>query len=97
MLTKCILKGVKSSHKISDWGDNALYSGKCQSHIPCSFSYKLVGIDDKFGKPIFPFRINNVVHRFINAILKEYDYCKKVIKKHFNKNLFMFPKDEKRF
>ena len=56
------------------------------SHIPCSFSYKLVGIDDKFSKPIFPFRRNNVVHRFINAILKEYNYCKKVIKKHFNKN-----------
>ena len=56
-----------------------------------------MGVDDKFSKPIFPFRRKNVVHRFIKAILKEYDYYKKVIKKHFNENLVMFPEDEKRF
>ena len=36
----------------------------------------------------------NVVYRFIETILKEYNCCKKVIKKHVNKNLIMSEKDE---
>ena len=39
----------------------------------------------------------NSVYRFIEAILKEYLYCKKVIKKHFNTNLVMSAEDEERF
>ena len=31
---------------------------------------------------------------YIEAILKEYDYCKKVINEHFNKNLIMSERDE---
>ena len=38
----------------------------------------------------------NAVNKFIEAIFKEYDYCKKIIK-HFNKNLVMSAKDEERF
>ena len=30
-------------------------------------------------------------------ILKEYEYCKKVMKKHFNKNLIMSEKEEEQF
>ena len=33
----------------------------------------------------------------MKTILEEYDYCKKVIKNHFNKNLVMSEKDEQRF
>ena len=40
---------------------------------------------------------NNAVYRFIKAIFDECKYCKKVIKKHFNKNLVMSAEDEKRF
>ena len=36
----------------------------------------------------------NVVYRFIETILKEYNCRKKVIKKHVNKNLIMSEKDE---
>ena len=39
----------------------------------------------------------NVVYRFIKGILKGYNYCKKVIKKHFNKNFVMSSEDEERF
>ena len=39
----------------------------------------------------------NDVNKFIEAILKEYDCCKKGIKKHFNKNLIMSVQDEKGF
>ena len=69
------------------------YEGSCskkyQDHIPCSFAYKLVCVDDKFSKPIVVFRGRNAAFKFIEAILKEYEYCKKVMKKHFNKNLIM--------
>ena len=39
----------------------------------------------------------NAISRFIEAILEEYGYCKKVIKKHFNKNLVISAEDEQRF
>ena len=31
------------------------------------------------------------------AILKEYQYCKKAVKKHFNKNLIMSAEEEEQF
>ena len=36
----------------------------------------------------------NAAYEFIEVILKEYEYCKKVIKKHFNKNLIMSEDEE---
>ena len=39
----------------------------------------------------------NAVYRFIKAILEEYDYCRKVIKNHLNKNLLMSAVEEERF
>ena len=70
------------------------YSKKYQDHIPCSFAYKLVCVDDKFSKPIVVFSSGNAAFKFIKAILKEYEYCKKVMKKHFNKNLIMVKEEE---
>ena len=70
------------------------YSKKYQDHIPCSFAYKLVCVDDKFIKPIVVFRIENAADEFFKAIFKEYDYCKKVTKKHFNKNLIISEEEE---
>ena len=49
--------------------------------------------DDKLSKLIY-FTEENVVYRSIKTNLKEYDYCKKKIKEHFNKNLVMSEKDE---
>ena len=40
-----ILKGVKSNDQ-----NNSSYTEKYQDHIPCSFDYKVVCIDDKFSK-----------------------------------------------
>ena len=34
------------------------------------------------------------LNEFIKGILKEYQYCKKIIKKHFNKNLIMSEEEE---
>ena len=44
---ECLLKGVKSSDK-----NNGLYTEKYQDHIPCSFAYKAICIDNKFSKKV---------------------------------------------
>ena len=67
---------------------------KYQDHVPCSFPYKPVCVTDELTKPIVVFRGENAAYEFIEAILKEYEYCKKVMKKHFNKNLIMSEKEE---
>ena len=36
-------------------------------------------------------------NKFIKAVLKKYDYCTKIIKKHFNKILVRPVEDEGRF
>ena len=38
----------------------------------------------------------NAVFKFISSILKEYDYCRKMMK-HFNKNLIMTAEENERF
>ena len=76
---ECNLRGVESYE--------GSYTKKYQDHVPCSFAYEVVCIYDRFSKLIIVFRGKNVANEFIKAILKEYEYCKKVIKKYFNKNL----------
>ena len=39
-------------------------------------------------------RGENVAYEFIKAIIKEYKYCRKVMNKHFQKNLIMSEKEE---
>ena len=56
----------------------------------------VVYIDNRSRKPVVFYREQNAVNNFIEAILGQNDYCKK-IKKHFNKNLFMSAEDERRF
>ena len=70
---------------------------KYQDHVPCSFVYKLVCVDDKFTKPIVVFTCEKTPYEFVKAILKEYQYCKKVMKKHFNKIFIMGEEEEKQF
>ena len=70
------------------------YINKYQDHIPCSFSDKVVCVDDKFTKRIAVYRGENAADEFIKAILKEYKCCKKVMNKHFNKNLIICEKEE---
>ena len=77
----CNLEGVQSYE--------GSYSKKSQDHIPYSFAYKLVCVDVKISKPIVILRSENAACEFIEAILKEYPYFKKVMKKHFNKNFIM--------
>ena len=48
-------------------------------------------------KKLFFTEEKNAAYRFIEAILEECDYCKKIIKKHFNKNLIMSAEEGKIF
>ena len=61
------------------------------------FFYKLVCVDNKFNKPIVVYKGENASYWFIGAILKEYEYCKKVMKKHFNKIWSWMKKEKKIF
>ena len=88
----CPLKGFKDSDK-----NNDSYTEKYQDHIPCSFAYKVVCIDNKFSKKAVLYRGKIAAYRFIKAILEEYNYCKKMIKRHFNKNYIMSAEEEERF
>ena len=48
---ECNLKSVESYE--------GFYPKKYQYHIPCSFAYKLVCVDDRFSKPIALYRGEN--------------------------------------
>ena len=51
---ECKLKTVDSFE--------GFYSKKYQHHIPCSFAYKLVCVNDKYTKPIVVFRGENAAY-----------------------------------
>ena len=70
------------------------YTKKYHDHVPCSFTYKIVCIDDKFSLAIVFYRGENAAYEYVKAILEEYKYCKKIMKKHFSKNLIMSEEEE---
>ena len=85
------------------------YINKYQKHIACSYSYKVVCVNNHFSKPfkrylgkyaVYNF-INNMVEEskyyFINNMVEESKYCCDVMKKHFNKELAMTKKDNENF
>ena len=89
---ECLLKSVDCG-----FDDCFSYRKKYQDHTPCSFAYKLVCVDDKFSKEVVLHRGKNAVLKFIKCIFKEYDYCRRVIKKHFSKSLIMSALEEESF
>ena len=58
-----------------------IYRGLCikkyQNRNSCSFAYKVVGVRDRFSKPIAVFRGENSAYEFIKAMFKKYKYLKK--------------------
>ena len=65
------------------------YTKKYREYIPCSYAFKFVCIDDRFSKSIAVYRGKNAAYQFIKTIIKEYKYCTKIMKEHFNTNLVM--------
>ena len=74
---ECNLKNVESYE--------GFHSKKYQHHVRCSFAYNLACVDDKFTNRVVGFRGKNAAYKFIETILKEYEYCKKVIKNTLTK------------
>ena len=86
--------------KICDVGlnnDCFSYGSKYQDHLPCSFAFKVVFIGDKFRKDVVLCRGKKEVLKFLMSILKEYDYCRGVMKNHFNKKLVMTAEENEEF
>ena len=77
--------------------NNSSYTEKYQSHIPCSFAYKVVCIDNRFSKKVVLYRGKNAVYKFIEAILSEYSYCRGVIRNILIRILLCIQKKKKEF
>ena len=74
------------------------YTEAYQKHTDCGYGYNIVCCyDDKYSKPTKTYRGKKAVYKFIEAMLEEVKYCKKVIKKEFNKPLKMTKEDEEKF
>ena len=74
------------------------YTEKFQRHIDCGSAYKVVCCyDDKYSKDICIYRGENAVHKFLEKMLEEVNYCKDIAKKEFNKPLKMTDDDEHSF
>ena len=73
------------------------YTKNYEDHIPCSFANKVVCVDDSFTKRIVVYRGEDAAYEFIKAILQEYKYCRKVMSKHFIKNLILSEEEEHLF
>ena len=63
------------------------YMNKYQKHTACSYSCKLVCVDDKFSKTFRSYLGKGAVFNFINSIVEENKYFSVVVKKILTKNL----------
>ena len=78
--------------------DDKSFTEEYQKHIDCSYGYKLVCCyDDKYSKPVQIYRGKDSAYKFLEKMLDEVIHCKKIVKKHFNKELIMTKDDENNF
>ena len=78
--------------------NNKSFTDAYQKHTDCGFGYKVVCCyDDKYSQPLKIYRGEKAVYTFLEYMLDEVKYCKKVMKKEFNKSLKMTKEDEKKF
>ena len=78
--------------------NNKSYTEAYQKHTDCGYGYKIVCCyDDKYSKPVTIYRGEKAVYKFMEAMLEEVKYCKKIMKKEFNKPLRMTKEDEEEF
>ena len=74
------------------------YTEAYQKHTDCGYGYKVVCCyNDKYTKPIQIYRGEKSVYKFMEKMLHEVKYCKKVMRKCFNKPLKMTKDDEVNF
>ena len=81
---ECNLKGVESYE--------GSYTKKCQDHVDCSFTYKVVCINDRFTKPIVDYRGKILLENLLKQFLKSTSTAK-----HFNKISIISEEEEHLF
>lgn len=78
--------------------NNKSYTEAYQKHTDCGYGYKIVCCyDDEFSKPAQIYRGEKAVYKFMEKMLEEVKYCKKVMKTYFDKPLKMTQDDENEF
>ena len=78
--------------------NNKSFTEAYQKHTDCGYGYKIVCCyDDKYTKDVQYYRGAKAVYKFMEAMLDEVKYCRKVMKKEFNKPLRMTKEDEEEF
>ena len=92
------VQGCEQSEEMKKDKDRRSYTEVHQTHKDCGYGYKVTCChDDKYSKHTRICRGENAVYKFIEKMLEEAEYCKAVIKKHFNKPLVMTEVDEQHF
>ena len=92
------VQGCKQSEEMDKDKDRRSYMEAYQTHEDCGYGYKVICCyDDKYSKYSSIYRGENAVYKFMEKMLEEVEYCKAVIKKHFNKPLVMTEVDEQHF
>ena len=92
------IQGCERSEEMKKDKDRGSYTEADQTHEDCGYGYKVICCyDDKYSKYTSIYRGENAVYKFMEKMLEEVEYCKAVIKKHFNKPLVMTEVDEQNF
>ena len=92
------VQGCEQSEEMKNEKNKRSYTEAYQTHEDCGYGYKVVCCyDDKYSKQTRIYRGENAVYKFMEKMLEEVEYCKTVIKKHFNKPLVMTEVDERHF
>ena len=90
--------GCEQSEEMKKNKDRRSYTEAYQTHKDCGYGYKVVYCyDDKYSRYTRIYRGENAVYKFMEKMPEEVEYCKAVIKKHFNKPLVMTEVDEQHF
>ena len=67
--------------------NDSSYTEAYQKHTDCGYGYKVICCyDDKHTKPIQIYRGEKAVYKFMENMLEEVKYCKKVMKTFFLTN-----------
>ena len=92
------VQGCEQSEEMKKDKDRRSYTEAYQTHEDYGYGYKVICCyDDKYSKYTSIYRGENAVYKFMEKMLEEVEYCKAVIKKHFNKPLVMTEVDEQNF
>ena len=92
------VQGCEESEEMKKDKNRRSYTEAYQTHEDCGYGYKVVCCyRERYSKPIQTYRGENAVYKFMEKMLEEVEYCKAVVKKHFNKPLVMTEDDERCF